>query len=248
MILQIALDTPLRRVFDYRPPAEHPGLGEQGAPLPGVRVRVPFGRRQVDRNSGGIASKSAIDSGKLKSAIEILDRQPILDPHTFDLLLWAAEYYHHPLGEVFAAALPVSLRSGQPARQRTEWWSVTDSGRREFDAPSDRRAPQQRALLAWLAQRRGAGADDMAEIFKPAQWRSVEARGWIRRDEEAPRTPGAGSGTAPAPAPGPGPAPIMAPAAMEVLPGEVGLTEHQAHCVAAILASLPGLPPICCMA
>ena len=38
---------------------------------------------------------------------------PVFDPVTFDLLRWAADYYHHPIGEVFAAALPVSLRAGQ---------------------------------------------------------------------------------------------------------------------------------------
>ena len=48
MILQIALDTPLRRVFDYRPPAGFLGANFDAAnsnrPLrPGLRVRVPFG-------------------------------------------------------------------------------------------------------------------------------------------------------------------------------------------------------------
>ena len=51
MILQIALDTPLRRVFDYRAPAEfgtESGKSESQATLRlGVRVRVPFGRRQM---------------------------------------------------------------------------------------------------------------------------------------------------------------------------------------------------------
>jgi len=45
VILRIALDTPLRRVFDYLPPAG--AAGTDSPPAPGVRVRVPFGRRQV---------------------------------------------------------------------------------------------------------------------------------------------------------------------------------------------------------
>ena len=40
-ICHVAIDTPLRRLFDYRLPGS-----PEGAP-PGVRVRVPFGRRQV---------------------------------------------------------------------------------------------------------------------------------------------------------------------------------------------------------
>ena len=39
---------------------------------------------------------------------------------TFELLRWAADYYHHPLGEVIAAALPVALREGQAADDSAE--------------------------------------------------------------------------------------------------------------------------------
>ncbi len=91
MILQIALDTPLRRVFDYRPPAKALGVGTHDAPRPGVRVRVPFGRQQLIGILVGVASESAVAAPKLKAALEILDEHPIVDPVTFDLLCWAAE-------------------------------------------------------------------------------------------------------------------------------------------------------------
>src|SRR5450631_1895731 len=178
LILQIALDTPLRRVFDYRPPASIVG-GPDASPRLGVRVRVPFGRRQLIGILVGIVSESAIDAAKLKSALDILDEHPIVDPVTFDLLRWAADYYHHPLGEVFAAALPVSLRTGQPARHMTEWWSLSETGRQELSNPSTRRAPRQRALLEWPADRGRATTDDVGERFKPAQLRALVARGWI---------------------------------------------------------------------
>jgi primosomal protein N' (replication factor Y) len=211
MILQVALDTPLRRVFDYRSPT---GLGSQEAPPLGVRVRVPFGRQQLIGVLVGVASESAVAAPKLKAALEILDEHSIVDPVTFDLLRWASEYYHHPLGEVFAAALPVSVRAGQPALQKTEWWCLSDAGRRELSAPSARRAPQQRALLAWLGMRGCAAGDDIGEEFKPAQLRSLATRGWIV-EAAAPAT-----------------------AAMEIRPSEVALTLPQAECVAAIIASL----------
>jgi primosomal protein N' (replication factor Y) len=211
MILQVALDTPLRRVFDYRPPAEF--FGDR-TPRLGVRVRVPFGRQQLIGILVAVASGSAVAAPKLKTALEILDEHSIVDPVTFDLLCWAAEYYHHPIGEVFAAALPVSLRAGQPALQKTEWWSLSETGRQELSTPSTRRAPQQRALLTWLGTRGCATSEDIAEAFKPAQLRSLAKRGWIE------------------------PAAAPATAAMELRPSEVALTEPQAHCVAAILASL----------
>ncbi|HEV7611961.1 MAG TPA: primosomal protein N' [Steroidobacteraceae bacterium] len=210
MILQIALDTPLRRVFDYRAPAD---MGD--SPRPGVRVRVPFGRRQLIGILIGVAFESSVPAPKLKTALRILDEQPIVDPVTFDLLCWAAEYYHHPLGEVFAAALPVGLRAGQPVRQTIEWWSLTQAGRDELSAPSVRRAPRQRALLGWLEGRGGATAAEVAGDFKIAQLRALAASGWIMSQSIAPDHD-----------------------SMESHPSEVALTPHQADCVAAILASL----------
>src|ERR1700722_18303976 len=215
LILQIALDTPLRRVFDYRPPTSIAGSGPDTAPRLGVRVRVPFGRQQLIGILVGIVSESAIDAAKLKSALDILDEQPIVDPVTFDLLRWAADYYHHPLGEVFAAALPVRLRTGQAAKKQTEWWSLSETGRQELSNPGNRRAPRQRALLAWFAGRDRATAEEIDETFKPAQLRALVARGWI-----SPKNVAADL------------------AAMELRPSDVSLTEAQTRCVSAIVGSL----------
>ena len=217
MILQIALDTPLRRVFDYRPPANWVDLPSHQAPCLGVRVRVPFGRQRLIGILVGIAAESSVALPKLKAALEILDLSPVVDPVTFDLLRWAAEYYHHPPGEVFAAALPAGLRAGQPAQENTPRWSLSESGRRELSTPGSRRAPQQRALLAWLNDAQGATAHEAAAAFKPAHLRALAARGWIEAQVAAP-----------------------AMGTMEVHASDVGLTEHQARCVDAILASPVG--------
>ena len=158
MILQIALDTPLRRVFDYLPPPQ-----THEAPRLGVRVQVPFGRQRLIGILVGIVSESALAAQKLRAALEILDEDPVYDAVTFELLRWAADYYHHPVGEVYAAALPVALRAGQPAALNTEHWSLTEQGRAELAGPSTRRAPAQRALLAWLAERADATADEVSE-------------------------------------------------------------------------------------
>src|SRR3981081_2423216 len=58
MILQIALDTPLRGVFDCRPPAQISG-GAGATPRLGVRVRVPFGRQHLIGILVGIAAETA---------------------------------------------------------------------------------------------------------------------------------------------------------------------------------------------
>jgi primosomal protein N' (replication factor Y) len=215
MILQVALDTPLRRVFDYHPPTESGAAQE--LPPRGVRVLVPFGRQRLIGILVGIVSESAVPHLKLKAALEFLDERPVYDPVTFELLRWAAEYYHHPIGEVYAAALPVNLRSGQPAIESTEHWTLTAAGFSELALPTSRRAPQQRALLAWLAEHSGATAIEVSEVFKVEQLKSLAGRGWI----EAQRREGPG-----------------ATSAVVFHPGELALTGAQTQAVDTILTAL----------
>jgi primosomal protein N' (replication factor Y) (superfamily II helicase) len=210
MILQIALDTPLRRVFDYLPPPH----SSQGLPQPGVRVSVPFGRQRLIGVLVGIVSGSVVPAKKLKAAHEFLDEQPVFDPVTFKLLGWAADYYHHPIGEVYAAALPASLRKGQPVTASTELFVLTPRGQEELKQPSSKRAPQQRALLAWLGSRGRAKADEVSETFKPGLLRNLLERGWIEaRSADAPD---------------------LIPIHMN--PGELALTGAQAQALDGILA------------
>jgi primosomal protein N' (replication factor Y) (superfamily II helicase) len=176
MILQIALDAPLRRVFDYLPPA---ALKTLDPPRLGVRVRVPFGRQRLIGILVGIAAESSVPRLKLKPALEFLDLQPVFDPVTFELLGWAAEYYHHPIGEVYAAALPALLRAGCPVLERVERFHVTPEGRDELANPSSKRAPRQRALLSWLAEHQGAAKAEIGNLFKPAELKALGRRGWI---------------------------------------------------------------------
>ncbi len=178
MILQVALDTPLRRVFDYLPPVAGGG-GEFQPPLPGVRVRVPFGRRQLVGILVGLAVESPIPRAKLKCALAVLDQRPIFDDVTFELLRWAAGYYHHPIGEVFAAALPSGLRDGQGAGEVTQSWDLTSLGREESQTPSDRRAPKQRALLALLALHGAQTIEALRSRFPSMPLRAALARGWV---------------------------------------------------------------------
>ena len=212
VILRIAVDTPLRRVFDYLPPAGD-DVGEP-TPRPGMRVLVPFGRRRVIGILIELAEDSPVDAAKLKRAVRILDARPVFDAVTFDLLRWAADYYHHPLGEVMAAALPASLRSGQPALVSSEVWSLTEAGRAELERASDKRAPRQRALLARLGERAQVSADELAE-FKPALLRMLADRGWAAARLLDPE-----------------------PAVIESNPSEVALTDAQAGIIEVIRSSL----------
>ena len=110
-VLRVVIDAPLRTPFDYLPP---PGLLPAGVPL-GVRVRVPLGKRAAIGIVVDYASEAQVGPEALKSVHQVLDSAALLDSALLQLLRWAADYYHHPLGEVIAAALPKALRDGAPA-------------------------------------------------------------------------------------------------------------------------------------
>jgi len=170
-VLRVALDIPLRRLFDYLPPPSP-------APLsPGVRVRVPFGRRRLIGVVMGSSPDSEVPRGKLKAVLEVLDATPVLDGGVLSLINWAADYYHHPIGEVVAGALPKALRLGAGARSLEERWSLTEAGAAAQAAGEPRRAKKQRALLALLAA--GEASAEQLQEQLPG-WREA-ARALVRR-------------------------------------------------------------------
>ena len=146
-ILRLALPSPLRSLFDYLPPAGVPHSALQ----PGVRLRAPFGRREVVGVLVEVVTHSEVPAAKLKPALELLDRTPPLPPALFKLCLWTAQYYQHSLGDTFSWALPVLLRQGEPAEARQErFWHATAGA--HPDDPRLSRAPRQREALKTIAQ------------------------------------------------------------------------------------------------
>ena len=175
LILRIALDTPLRRLFDYLAPADVAATDF----VPGKRIRVPFGRRRLTGMLMEVAERSAVPPHKLKATLEILDTEPLLDSNLLGFLEWAAEYYHHPIGEVIAAALPLPLRSGRPAEPVQECWQPTAVGRESGFTQLGNRAPRQRAILQRLLRQGALTASELAETSP--RWREA-LRQLVRRD------------------------------------------------------------------
>lgn len=174
-LLRVAIEAPLRRLFDYRPP---PGVSAD-AIAPGSRVRVPFGARQLIGLLVERGEESSVPASRLRSANAVLDAEPLLDETLLGLLRWAAAYYHHPIGEVIAAALPKSLRAGAALHEPETRWRTTPEGVTAAATAALRRAPVQRQLLERLA---AAGADGLgaAELEACApSWRGP-LRGLLR--------------------------------------------------------------------
>ncbi len=193
----MALDTPLRHLFDYRAPAGR----DPAALVPGMRVEVPFGHRTLVGVLVELAAASDLPAARLRAAGAVLDTEPVLDATTFGLVRWAADYYHHPVGEAFAAALPAALRAGRPLNVRETRFRLVAGGAAAI-AAARRLGPRQRQLAAALLahdslgdaelEALGTGAGEVVKAFL--------ARGWIASFEVEPPPVAAPAGR---PAPGP---------------------------------------------
>jgi len=177
-ILRIAVPSPLRRCFDYFPPQHN-----ERALFPGVRVRVPFGRRTVVGVLVEVVEESAVAHPRMRRALEVLDDAPLMSSALFRVLNWAAAYYQHAPGEVLPSAFPTSLRREHTptARIRNARWRVTAAGE-NVDLKNLARAPRQVALLERLRRYpQGAAAVDLDAAIKV--WRPTLAvlieRGWV---------------------------------------------------------------------
>ncbi len=143
-----------------------------------MRVLVPFGRRQLV----GIllASKQHTDvaAGKLKSALQILDAEPVFAGDLLQLLSWAADYYHHPIGETLATALPVLLRKpGKTPDMGIKVWQLSDAGHRQLERGLSH-APRQLSVLNHLkAHPQGLARETLSVPL--AVLKTLQQKGWI---------------------------------------------------------------------
>ena len=175
-ILRIAVPTPLHRSFDYRPPA---GV-DVAALQPGVRIRVPFGRRKLVGVLLETTDQAQIEDSRLKAADVVLDTEPVIAADILAMVQWASAYYHHPVGEALAAALPVMLRRGEPTDAADPGvWQLTAAGR-DVDPATLGNARRQAAVTQAL---RGAPAGlPRAALDAPAAvLQTLVDKGWIEQ-------------------------------------------------------------------
>lgn len=191
-ILRVALPVPLGQLFDYRAAA-----APLPVPAPGSRVLVPFGRGRRVGIVVVIAATSTVPAERLKPVLQVLDPEPLFDAELRNTIAWAADYWLAPLGEAYAAALPLALREARPLpAPGNERWALTAAGAAALNTASRRGGSA--ALLDQLA----AGAQDAAALDHALPgWRAAARRlrraGLVAGDAGA----SAEAGTAVIPAP-----------------------------------------------
>ncbi|WP_031434379.1 primosomal protein N' [Methylomarinum vadi] len=150
-ICKIAVPMPLYRLFDYLLPDSIDPASLQI----GIRVSVPFGKQKKTGVLLEVCQDSEVQTNRLKTIGKILDRQSLLSQPDLQLLFWASRYYHHPLGEVLAAAFPVALRKGKDAVIQQEKAYVLSPKGKLLKPEQLKRAPKQQAMLALFQQSPG---------------------------------------------------------------------------------------------
>jgi primosomal protein N' (replication factor Y) len=118
-IIRVAVQAPLPGLFDYLFPAHmHAETGS--------RVLVPFGRGKRVGILWEFAEQKDDLPYKLKPVEQVIDDTALLDVTLRQLLEWSSHYYHHPIGEAVATALPVNLRQERSVRtHRQRYWALS---------------------------------------------------------------------------------------------------------------------------
>ena len=180
-IVQVALDTPLHRLFDYRLPERLGGVQA------GSLVEVPFGRTLQVGIALGQQTDSTVVADRLRDVIRVLDDRPALSPDILRLARFCADYYHYPLGAILLATLPPRLRNAAPFVADAPWLVVTEAGR---SAVLPARAKAQRALLDALRVAPQA-RDALRERKQGRHAAALTAGGWAEWSRVPPHTDGA---------------------------------------------------------
>lgn len=102
----VAVPLPIRHCFTYK---------SDQLIRKGSRIVIPFGSRKL---IGIIVKKIVPDEDikkdkSIKYIDSVIDQFALFENSIFDTIIWASEYYHHPIGEVFQSFIPTSLRQAK---------------------------------------------------------------------------------------------------------------------------------------
>ncbi|MBX3289887.1 MAG: primosomal protein N' [Acidobacteria bacterium] len=164
---EIALPLPVRKLFTYR-------LSDAGGeePRPGVRVVVPFGKRELTgyliNILDGLPENSRLNEAEIKPITKIIDTEPLITDEIMRLAEWTADYYAASLGEVLKASLPAGINA-----VIEKVYEITAKGREALD-DNARKAAAKWEILRHLAESGPAAERSLVKLFgKAATVRSL---------------------------------------------------------------------------
>jgi primosomal protein N' (replication factor Y) len=177
VFVRVALDHPLPTLFDYR-------YDLAPTPLPGMLVRIPFGRRDAVGLICDVTDHTDVAPDKLRDVASICSTLAPLADEWRALTLFAAEYYQRGLGEVALPALPQVLRDASRWAKLLapeERYRLMPEGRASLPDALPPRATALRRLADALAANPTLPAAEARALHPKAratldEW---QVRGWV---------------------------------------------------------------------
>ena len=178
--VQVAVSAPIRNLFTY---------SVAGEVEVGILVEVPFGKG-VKRGVVVELLDAPPDGGmKIKAVRQVVEERPVLSRPMIRTLLWAADYYLAPVGEMIFAALPPPMRKkGRASSEKSVLVAAAEgSVGEERLLELVGRAPLQARVLRRLT---GSGQVDVPALEREipgarAALRALEKKGLVRIEKRA---------------------------------------------------------------
>lgn len=142
-ILCIALPVPMRQTFDYLT-----SNTSTAQALIGCRVSVPFGRRHLVGIVIDIKTNTDFSFNKLKYINAVIDDHRLIPNELMQLLIWASNYYNHPIGDVIFASLPPAIRK-EKSQSFDTFYQHTQEGK-GLPATALKKSPKQQQIHQYL--------------------------------------------------------------------------------------------------
>ena len=196
MLVKVAIDLALDRLFTYEVPEE---LEKKLAV--GQLLSVPFGHREargfameIETTNGGSGAPAPLPKDfKLKSVSAILDETPFFSPRLLELVKKVAAYTASPVESVLKAALPAAVLKRNAHAKEQLFVEAAGENRRIVESSNRLTGDAVTARQKWLVEnieRLGGGwMQQLCRELKttPASLKGLAERGLVRIEVRARR-------------------------------------------------------------
>ncbi|WP_044836146.1 primosomal protein N' [Thalassomonas actiniarum] len=174
----------MRQLFTYQLPEQL----QSPEITAGERVIVPFGPRQLVAIIMATQAEPDIEASKIKPILSRLTDNCHFSPSLLHFLRICADYYHHPIGDVFQQALPVLLRQiKQPDISDPKLWFACDDISDETIGALEKKAPKQYDLYRLIASHQGLSWVELRTLgFSKAQLNAIRDKAFVKEQAQPP--------------------------------------------------------------
>ncbi len=153
---RVIFDLPFERQFHYLIPE-----GLKGKAAVGKRVTAPFGKKILPGFIVGVDEKTVIPQKKIKTVLEVLDDEPLVNQEMLRLTRWLSGYYFCPWGKALFEAVPAAVKQGKPkGKEKKVFSSLIKAAKSKF-IPTKEQSQALRLITNYLEK----GASDVILLF-----------------------------------------------------------------------------------